>query len=349
MINHYHHVTFEVVDYYGNSKAKYNTLFDWGLYLSAPATISPPELQTISLEVPGRNGLLDLTEAATGYPVYGNREIEFELLCIDKKRKWRSIYHNVQNAIHGKRCKIICSDDPEYYYIGRVTVEEWGEDDKIAKPVISAEVEPFKMEVSPRKYHLDVTADGNRTTIDITQPNVSTEEWNVDMVWGGPDIVVYDWNSWTTYPDPHVTFETYPNPATSCEVTIYRVDGTSMTYTYTKSPNVVESKTVVIPSSTLATLANWYRITITNARSASVTVLILGAHPLHLDGSEKPVSPIISSSKEITMVAGSRFWTVPAGSWSDPQLQIRKDGMTLAVFNTSPGASVDVQVRGGFL
>jgi phage-related protein len=48
------------------------------------------------------------------------------------------------NEIHGKRVKITIDDDPNYYYLGRVKVNEWESDKATATIVLTAEVEPYK-------------------------------------------------------------------------------------------------------------------------------------------------------------------------------------------------------------
>ena len=56
-----------------------HTLRDWKAAITNADIISVPEANTIILEVPGRNGNLDLSEALTGDVTYRNREIKLEL------------------------------------------------------------------------------------------------------------------------------------------------------------------------------------------------------------------------------------------------------------------------------
>ena len=56
-----------------------HTLRDWKAAITNADVISVPEANTVILEVPGRNGNLDLSEALTGDVTYRNREIKLEL------------------------------------------------------------------------------------------------------------------------------------------------------------------------------------------------------------------------------------------------------------------------------
>ena len=51
-----------------------HTYRDYGLYVTNISPVSPPEVRREVITIPGRNGEIDLTEALTGYPIYGNRE-----------------------------------------------------------------------------------------------------------------------------------------------------------------------------------------------------------------------------------------------------------------------------------
>ena len=46
--------------------------------------IDPPTIQSYFVEVPGRNGLLNLTKGLTGDVTYKNRSLKFQYLAIGK-------------------------------------------------------------------------------------------------------------------------------------------------------------------------------------------------------------------------------------------------------------------------
>lgn len=111
----------------------------------APFTPAPAEPQTNFLQVPGRNGLLDMTEA-NGEVKFNSREFVFtftvapgDTLTFDER------VSVVSNALNGLRCKITLERDPDYYWEGRCAVSEYDQDKNIGQIVVSATVDPYKL------------------------------------------------------------------------------------------------------------------------------------------------------------------------------------------------------------
>jgi phage-related protein len=117
----------------------------WNLLLKSKPVISPPKPKTKLIQVPGTNTVIDLTESLTGGEVkYEPRIIRCEFYVVGGRSKWSAVYSAVLNEIHGKKMKIIMDDDPNYYYLGRVTIDDIYSNESAASIVISAEVEPYK-------------------------------------------------------------------------------------------------------------------------------------------------------------------------------------------------------------
>ena len=125
-------------------KHSYN---DWGLILSSK-TISPPVPKTNNVSVPLMDGTIDLTEILTEDIKYEDRPLSFTFSVIDKRNTWTEKISEIENYIHGKRLKIVCDDDPAFYYIGRVSVDSWNSDRRVGKLVVKCTVEPFKYDIS---------------------------------------------------------------------------------------------------------------------------------------------------------------------------------------------------------
>ena len=122
----------------------YNSWDIWHLVPSARPTPSIPEVRTNFVTIPGRSGSLDLTEALTGGIVYEDRELEIEFIVLDQEMYWMDIYQDVVSKIHGKKMKIRLVDDPEYYYIGRVTVGEFASNSDYSSISVTCQLEPYK-------------------------------------------------------------------------------------------------------------------------------------------------------------------------------------------------------------
>ena len=124
-------------------KHNYN---DWGLILSEKV-ISPPVPKTSKIEVPMRDGSIDLTEALSDEVKFEDRLITLTFTVIDPIATWSAKISEIENYLHGKRMKIIFDDDLAFYYIGRVNVNKWTSNKNIGKLVVECEVEPFKYDV----------------------------------------------------------------------------------------------------------------------------------------------------------------------------------------------------------
>ena len=98
---------------------------EYGMILLDGYTLSPPEPKTYTVDIPGGDGVIDLTEGLTGDVAYNNREQEFTFAIIDVDN-WERSKTMISNFIHGRLYDYKMTMDPEYTYHGRFTVEEYG-------------------------------------------------------------------------------------------------------------------------------------------------------------------------------------------------------------------------------
>lgn len=104
---------------------QYNTLTDFFLVPTSRPTINPPTLKSTSVDIPGANGVLDLTRALVPYPVFSNRQGTVEFAVLNDKMDWAQLYSKIMGIIHGRKMRMWLEDDPDWYYEGTWTVEEW--------------------------------------------------------------------------------------------------------------------------------------------------------------------------------------------------------------------------------
>lgn len=121
-----------------------NTWDDWHLVPSSYPAFAPPSLKKKTLDIPGGDGVIDLSEALTGYPVYENREGSFEFYVMNGYKSWYETYSDIMDYLHGQEMKAILEDDKEYYYAGRFTVNQWKSDKNWSKITIDYSVGPYK-------------------------------------------------------------------------------------------------------------------------------------------------------------------------------------------------------------
>ena len=104
-----------------NDTLRRHTADDWGLVMNSKIIRTPP-IKEKYIELADRDGDLDFTDALTGVPAYGTRELSFTFEYLDDPKLWTELFSDVKNFLHGRRMKIVEPDDPAYYYTGRVTV-----------------------------------------------------------------------------------------------------------------------------------------------------------------------------------------------------------------------------------
>ena len=114
---------------------------DYGLIV-APYAIPMPEPQTNFVEIPGRDGALDLSEAF-GTVRYSDRVIKLTLYT---RAPFDTLISAFAADVHGRRMNVIFDRDPGFYYDTRITIEDverhWG----YCELSLECRAKPYKME-----------------------------------------------------------------------------------------------------------------------------------------------------------------------------------------------------------
>nr|DAL66487.1 MAG TPA: distal tail protein [Caudoviricetes sp.] len=123
-----------------------HTLKDWNLgWLSI--TLGFPEAKTYEQDIPGADGIIDLTEAVTGDVKYKQRSISMEFDMLDTDYfDWQAKLSEIANHLAGQKYKIFLGSDPAFYYIGRLKLDTEKTEKAESKITISGEVDPYKYE-----------------------------------------------------------------------------------------------------------------------------------------------------------------------------------------------------------
>lgn len=133
----YHSITF----------GEMNTWEDWRLVPTSRPLFNPPAQKVKTLDIPGGDGVIDLSQSLTGYPVYQNRTGSIEFLVMNDFKAWQLAYSDIMDYLHGRRMRAILEDDPEYFYEGRFAVNEWKSEKDWSRIVIDYDVGPYKWSV----------------------------------------------------------------------------------------------------------------------------------------------------------------------------------------------------------
>ena len=136
----------------GITFGEYHSYRDLHLILTEK-TIGTPSPKTELIDIPGSDGVLDFTEFFDGVK-YKNRELSFEFSTLVPQSEFMTLFSMVQNALHGKKMMISLDADPEWYYIGRISVSEWKADRRIGLLTIDCDCEPYKYRVSSQAVNL---------------------------------------------------------------------------------------------------------------------------------------------------------------------------------------------------
>lgn len=118
---------------------------DFGLILSSK-TISLPKPKTKTVEVPGADGVIDLTECLTDDVKYQNRPLSFTFTVIDPIASWSAVLSEVTNFLHGRKLRIYLDSDKNFYYEGRCSVNNFKSNKRLATIVIDCDCDPYKVE-----------------------------------------------------------------------------------------------------------------------------------------------------------------------------------------------------------
>lgn len=124
-----------------------NTWDDWFLIPTSRPVFNPPKPKTAYIDIPGADGHLDVSESLTGAVVYDPRQGSIEFVVDNWHREWHELYSDILHYLHGKTMRAVLEDDPQYYYEGRFTVNQWKSDPHNSKITIDYIVHPYKFEL----------------------------------------------------------------------------------------------------------------------------------------------------------------------------------------------------------
>lgn len=125
----------------------FHTWNDWQAYWT-DLVIDPPETEIFTVNIPGRHGLLDLSESLTGSPVYKNRSVTVTLKYPGSGSQWHQEYSEILAQLHGQTVQMILDSDPDYYYEGRCAVSSQRQDNFYSIFTISMDAYPYKYQVA---------------------------------------------------------------------------------------------------------------------------------------------------------------------------------------------------------
>lgn len=122
---------------------KFHSYRDFGLIPTSKPVIVPPSPKLEYIEIPGRQGELDITESLAGEVIYEMRTGSFDFI-VSGKETWQEVYGRLLRNIHGKRNSIILDTEKDYVYQGRVWVSEYQSDKNHDRIHLEYKLDPYK-------------------------------------------------------------------------------------------------------------------------------------------------------------------------------------------------------------
>lgn len=125
-----------------------NTFDDWFLIPESRPTIANPSVRTSYIEVPGASGSIDATDWLSGFPLYDDREGDLVFYVENDHGPWTTRRNNINALVHGKKIKMMLEDEQDYFYIGRLGVNDWSSEKDWSKITFKYRLEPFKYSIN---------------------------------------------------------------------------------------------------------------------------------------------------------------------------------------------------------
>lgn len=149
----------------GISFGSIHSYHDLNLIL-APFVPSPAKPQTNFLEVIGRDGYLDLTEA-NGDVKFHSREFTFRFTTApDDEMTFDERVAFVSSHLNGRQFKITLDRDPGYYWLGRCTVDKYAQNKIIGEIVVKATVDPYKLKQGATVVTVTPSSSGRKVELE---------------------------------------------------------------------------------------------------------------------------------------------------------------------------------------
>ena len=168
---------------FNNDKSAYD---DWNIVLTG-ADVPLPVPKTATVDIKGADGVLDLSEVLTGDVTYNNRVITLNFDMLNDS-DYYTLISNIANYLHGKNVTVRFTNDNDFYYIGRASINEWECVKRIGKIVIQVDCDPYKYKVNETVVTVNLNNEVKGVTLHNLRKRVSPTldvTGNVVMIFNG--------------------------------------------------------------------------------------------------------------------------------------------------------------------
>lgn len=121
---------------------------------------SPVPKRTV-INIPGRNGVLDLT-ASIGKQRYENINVILKFAIEDYSRNWMEIFAEIREKLHAKKMHVSIGENSEWYYDAFVTVNAKNNNNM---GTVIVNLDAYAFEMAKTEYNRSVIATPSGTTV----------------------------------------------------------------------------------------------------------------------------------------------------------------------------------------
>ncbi len=144
---------------------------EWGLLLTS-CEVGSPTIKLEEVDKQGADGRLDFTDYF-GSVKYDNRTLKFELSKGGvTPAGFLDLVSDIQDKLHGQRKKVVLDYDEDYYYIGRVKINDFICNRGIGRVTIEVDAQPYKYKNYLTTVIKAVTGTANITLTNSRMPVV---------------------------------------------------------------------------------------------------------------------------------------------------------------------------------
>lgn len=159
---------------------QFDDIDTWETYQLVPTSrpdVNPPAAKTNYIDVYSPDGALDLSTALTGFMLFDNRKGSWEFYTRNRAMPWEVLYHRLLNELHGRSFRVKLSQQPDFYYIGRIFVKDPKSPKTHTNPTLEYFLEPYKYELTtslepwlwdPFNFETGIIRDYSGLTVDGT-------------------------------------------------------------------------------------------------------------------------------------------------------------------------------------
>lgn len=298
---------------------------DFGLWLVARPDTGSPEPKLNRVEVPGMDGIIDMTEVNAGEVKFNNRTMVFQFAGKVNINEQAAFKTKIMDALHGKRFeKIILDEDSLWYYSGRVTVQF-----PEAKPwkvycTITVDADPYAM------YTIRHVVGLLPSSHTIEQQSVKLADDSSDMDYDSDFLlgtkvfpvgfdVSFGFTQFSIVWDTSVAWHDMLK-----RIDVY--DSDDHQFTKIVSPSRLDySVSVTFNELTQAgiDLTKVYRVRITGIGNGTLTTEAQLAH-IEVQNERKPVVPefLLTANDAVNIMVNGEVFEIPVGYYKDAKIML---------------------------